>query len=208
MAGSLLEKLPYLPQILARPGWLTRFLLDRDATFFPNVLIPGKGPLPANDVRKVLAGAVVTWEDMKWIRAVWPGPILAKGVMTGDDARRALDEGCAGVIVSNHGGRQLDTCYPTTLALPEVLEAVGERSTVIVDGGIRRGADIVKALCMGAKAVFIGRAYAYGLAAESQAGIARSIAILRADLERTLAHLGCGSIRDLGPQFIHRLGRS
>ena len=80
--------------------------------------------------------------------------------------------------------------------------------TVIVDGGIRRGADIVKALCMGAKAVFIGRAYAYGLAAESQAGIARSIAILRADLERTLAHLGCGSIRDLGPQFIHRLGRS
>ena len=102
---------------------------------------------------------------MRWIRAVWPGPIVMKGVITGDDARRAIDEGAAGVIVSNHGGRQLDTCYPTVRALPEVVRAVQGRAEVLVDGGIRRGGDIVKALAMGAKAVLVGRAYAYGLAA-------------------------------------------
>jgi L-lactate dehydrogenase (cytochrome) len=150
----------------------------------------------------MLAGAVVTWEDMKWIRASWPGPIVTKGVITADDARQALDTGSSAVIVSNHGGRQLDTCYPTLRALPEVIRAVNGRTPVIVDGGIRRGGDIIKALCMGARAVLIGRAYAYGLAAEGRAGVAHAIAILKADLERTMALLGCASLKDLNATFI------
>jgi L-lactate dehydrogenase (cytochrome) len=139
---------------------------------------------------------------MKWIRAAWPGPIVAKGVITADDARRAFDTGSSGVIVSNHGGRQLDTCYPTVRALPEVVRAVNGQGPVLVDGGIRRGGDIIKALCMGAQAVLIGRAYAYGLAAEAGAGVAHAIAILKADLERTMALLGCSSLKDLHPSLV------
>jgi L-lactate dehydrogenase (cytochrome) len=145
---------------------------------------------------------VVTWQDLQWIKAAWPGPIVAKGIITGDDARRALDRGCAGVIVSNHGGRQLDTCYPTVRALPEVVQAVGGQAPVLVDGGIRRGGDILKAICMGAQAILLGRAYAYGLAAEGGAGVAKAISILRADLERTMALLGVASLKELDGSFV------
>jgi isopentenyl diphosphate isomerase/L-lactate dehydrogenase-like FMN-dependent dehydrogenase len=202
MSGNTLSMLPYLPSIMVKPRWLAQFMADREAMFFPNIQIPGKGACPASDVRAMLTGAVVTWEDMKWIRAAWPGPIVTKGVITGDDARRAFDTGSSGVIVSNHGGRQLDTCYPSPRALPEVLRAVNGQGPVLVDGGIRRGGDILKALCMGAKAVLIGRAYAYGLTAEGRAGVARAIAILKADLERTMALLGCSSLKDLNPSLV------
>jgi L-lactate dehydrogenase (cytochrome) len=194
--------LPYLPQILRRPRWLAQFLADRDALFFPNIEVPGTGPLPASDVRRMLSGAVVTWNDLEWIRAAWPGPILAKGVITGEDAHRALDHGCSGVIVSNHGGRQLDTCYPSLRALPEVVRAIGGQGTILCDGGIRRGGDILKAICMGADAVLIGRAYAYGLMAEGREGVARAIAILKADLERTMALLGCHKLSDLNASIV------
>lgn len=203
MGKSLFAMLPFTSQVLVRPAWLAGFLADRkNAMHYPNVLIPGKGPLPAIDVQTSLRNSVVTWADLKWIRQAWPGPILAKGVITGDDALRALDEGVAGIIVSNHGGRQLDTCYPSARALPEVLRAVNGRAEVLVDGGIRRGSDIVKAICMGAKAVLIGRAYGYGVAAGGYAGVARAIAILKADIERTLVLLGCQSVRNLNPSYI------
>lgn len=203
MGKSLFAMAPFTSQLVVRPAWLAGFLADRKAAMrYPNVLIPGKGPLPAIDVQTALRNSVVTWADLKWIREAWPGPILAKGVITPDDALRALDEGVAGIIVSNHGGRQLDTCYPTARALPHVLRAVNGRAEVLVDGGIRRGADVVKAIAMGAKAVLIGRAYGYGLAAGGQAGVARAIAILKADIERTLVLLGCASIRDLNGSFI------
>jgi L-lactate dehydrogenase (cytochrome) len=145
---------------------------------------------------------VVTWADLQWIRKLWTGPIVVKGVLTGEDARRALDEGAAGVIVSNHGGRQLDGVAASLRALPEVVKAVGDRAEVLMDGGVRRGSDIVKAICLGARAVLIGRAYAYGLGAAGEAGVARAIAILRADLERTLALLGCESIGELNRSYV------
>jgi L-lactate dehydrogenase (cytochrome) len=170
--------------------------------FYPNVVVPGAGPMRARDVRGNLLTSAVAWEDLSWIRSLWPGKIVMKGVITGEDARRALDEGAVGVIVSNHGGRQLDTCYPTVRALPEVLRAIGGRGDVLVDGGIRRGADIAKALAMGAKAVLVGRAYAYGLAGAGQAGVARAIGILRADLERTMALLGCASVHQLDASYV------
>lgn len=203
MGKSIFAMLPFTSQVIVRPKWTVGFLMDRkDATHYANVIIPGKGPLPTADVQNSLRDSVVTWADLKWIRAAWPGPILVKGVTTGDDARRALDAGVAGLIVSNHGGRQLDTCFPTARALPEVLEAVNGKAEVLVDGGIRRGADIVKAICMGAKAVLIGRAYGYGLAAAGQAGVARAIAILKADIERTLVLLGCASVSGLDRSYI------
>jgi isopentenyl diphosphate isomerase/L-lactate dehydrogenase-like FMN-dependent dehydrogenase len=203
MGKSLFSMLPYTSQVMVRPAWTASFLADRsNAMHYANVLIPGKGPLPAVDVQSSLRDSVVTWADLDWIRRAWPGHILVKGVITGDDARRAVDAGVSGLIVSNHGGRQLDTCFPTARALPEVLAAVNGQAEVLVDGGIRRGGDIVKAICMGAKAVLIGRAYGYGLAAAGHAGVARAIAILKADIERTLILLGCASIGKLDGSYI------
>jgi isopentenyl diphosphate isomerase/L-lactate dehydrogenase-like FMN-dependent dehydrogenase len=203
MGKNLFTMLPFTSQVIVRPKWAAGFLMDRTkAMHYANVIIPGKGPLPSIDVQNSLRDSVVTWADLKWIRQAWPGHILVKGVITGDDARRAVDAGVAGLIVSNHGGRQLDTCLPTARALPEVLEAVDGQAEVLVDGGIRRGADIVKAICMGAKAVLIGRAYGYGLAAGGQAGVARAIAILKADIERTLVLLGCASIDKLDRSYV------
>jgi len=203
LGSSLLAKIPFLSQFLTRPRWLTGFLLDGGVPKLPNIVIPGQGPMPLIDVSAALASAAVTWEDMRWIRDLWTGPIIIKGVLTGEDARRALDEGASAIVVSNHGGRQLD-CVPASLtALPEVVEAVKGRAEVLMDGGIRRGGDIVKAICLGARAVLIGRAYAYGLAAAGQAGVSRAIEILRTDLERTLKLLGCASIADLDGSFVN-----
>jgi isopentenyl diphosphate isomerase/L-lactate dehydrogenase-like FMN-dependent dehydrogenase len=203
MGKSLFAMLPFTSQVIVRPRWAAGFLMDRSAAMhYPNIIIPGKGPLPAMDVQASLRDSVVTWADLKWIRQAWPGHILVKGVITGDDARRAVDGGVAGLIVSNHGGRQLDTCFPTARALPEVLEAVNGQAEVFVDGGIRRGGDIVKAICLGAKAVLVGRAYGYGLAAGGQDGVARAIAILKADIERTLVLLGCASVSQLDRSYI------
>src|SRR5574337_2152583 len=122
--------------------------------------------------------------------------------MTGDDARRAVDEGAAAVVVSNHGGRQLDCLSATIRALPEVVAAVRGQVEVLMDGGIRRGGDVIKALCLGARAVLCGRAYAYGLGAAGEAGVARALEILRADLERTLKLLGCPSITVLDRSYV------
>ena len=203
LGGSILSKLPFLPQLFARPGWLASFLLDGAVPRLENILIPGHGPMPLMDVTAALAKAFVTWEDFRWLRKVWTGPILVKGVLTGDDARRAVDEGAAAVIVSNHGGRQLDGAPATLRALPEVVAAVNGQAEVLMDGGIRRGSDIVKAMCLGARAVLIGRAYAYGLAAAGQAGVNRALEILRTDVERTLLLIGCPSVSALSASHVN-----
>jgi isopentenyl diphosphate isomerase/L-lactate dehydrogenase-like FMN-dependent dehydrogenase len=190
-------KIRFLPHLLAHPGWLAGLLRDGGMLQLPNVVVPGRGPMPLSETQASLARSVVTWEDLKWLRKAWRGPIVVKGVLIGDDARRALDEGAAGVVVSNHGGRQLDGVAASLRALPEIVRAVGGRAEVLMDGGIRRGSDIAKAICLGARAVLIGRAYAYGLGAAGEAGVARAIEILRADLVRTLALIGCESVAEL-----------
>jgi len=139
---------------------------------------------------------------LKWIREIWKGPIVIKGVLTADDARRAVEEGVAAISVSNHGGRQLDGLPASLRALPEVVEAVQGRIEVWMDGGVRRGTDIAKALCMGARAVLCGRGYAYGLAAAGEAGVDRAIEILRTDVERTLRLLGCPSVAALDRSYV------
>ncbi len=169
---------------------------------FENVVIPGQGPMLFADVTAALEQSVVTWEDLKWIRQAWNGPIVIKGVHTAEDARRAVEMGANALVVSNHGGRQLDGVAPTLRVLPEVVEAVGDRIEVLLDGGIRRGSDIAKALSLGARTVMIGRAFAYGLGAAGGAGVARAIDILRSDLVRTLKLLGCGSIAELDRSYV------
>jgi L-lactate dehydrogenase (cytochrome) len=201
LSDNLMAKVPFLPQLLTRPAWLSSFLLDGGVPKLPNIVIPGRGSMSLIDASAALASAV-TWEDLRWIRGIWPGPIIIKGVLTGDDARRAIDEGAAAVVVSNHGGRQLDGVPATLRALPEIVTAVNGRAEVLMDGGIRRGSDIIKAICLGARAVLVGRAYAYGLAAGGDAGVARALEILRADLERTLKLLGCTSISALDRSYV------
>lgn len=202
LSGNPFSMIPYLPQVFSRPGWLASFLIDGGVPKLENVVVPGRGPIPMVDVGKALAESAVTWADMRWLRELWPGPIIVKGVLTGDDARRAMDEGAAAVVVSNHGGRQLDGLPATIRALPEVLAAVNGRIEVLMDGGIRRGTEVVKAICMGARAVLVGRAYAYGLAAAGRPGVNRAIQILRTDIERTLRLLGCASIAALDRTYI------
>jgi L-lactate dehydrogenase (cytochrome) len=203
ISGGPFEKIPYLPQIFSRPGWLFSFLRDGGVPALPNVVVPGKGPMPLIDVAAALAESAPTWADLRWIREIWKGPIVIKGVLTADDARLAIDEGAAAVSVSNHGGRQLDGVPASLRALPEVVDAVKGRIEVFMDGGIRRGTDIVKALCMGANAVLCGRAYAYGLAAAGEAGVNRAIEILRTDVERTLRLLGCASVSELDRSYVN-----
>ena len=202
LSGNLFSMLPFLPQILSRPRWLASFLLDGGVPHLENIVVPGKGPMPLIDVSSSLAKGAVSWADLRWIRESWKGPIVIKGVLIAEDARRAVDEGALAVVVSNHGGRQLDSVSPTIRALPEIVAAVGRQIEVLMDGGIRRGSDIVKALCLGARAVLVGRAYAYGLGAAGEAGVTRAIQILRNDVERTLGLLGCGSVAELNRSYV------
>lgn len=202
LGNGVFAKIPFLPNLLLHPGWLISFVLDGGVPKLENVVVPGEGPLDMVNVSESLSRGAVSWKDLRWIRDSWSGPIVIKGVLIADDARRAVDEGASAVVVSNHGGRQLDSVSPTIRAVPEIVAAVGNQAEVIMDGGVRRGSDIVKALCLGARAVLVGRAYAYGLAAAGHAGVARAIQILRQDVDRTMRLLGCNSVRDLDASYI------
>ena len=202
MGKSPLAKLPYLPNVLAHPGWLAGFLRDGGVPKLENVVLPGKGPMELIDVGAALARSAVTWADLSWIRKIWTGPLVIKGILTGEDAQRAIEEGASAVVVSNHGGRQLDGVSSTLRALPEVVKAVHGRIEVLMDGGVRSGSDIVKGLCLGARAVLIGRAYAYGLGAAGYPGVLRALEILRTDLERTLRLLGCSAVSELDASYV------
>jgi isopentenyl diphosphate isomerase/L-lactate dehydrogenase-like FMN-dependent dehydrogenase len=209
-AGPLLKghiggSLPHLWQLLNRPWWVAGYLRDGAPRVFPNVELPGVGAMPCGDTSILLEQTNVTWRDLAWIREAWGGPLVVKGVQTADVARQAADAGADAVVVSNHGGRQLDGVAASLSVLPEVVAAVGDRVEVLMDGGIRRGSDIVKARCLGARAVLIGRAYAWALGAGGGPGVARAIQILRADLVRTLRLLGCESMTALDRSFIEVL---
>ena len=202
MGTNPFAKIPYLPNLLAHPRWLAAFIGDGMIRPFPNVVIPGSGPLAAIDVAAALESAQVSWTDLKWIRELWDGPIVMKGVMTADDAKRSVDHGAQGIVVSTHAGRQLDSVAGSLRVLPGILEAVGSQIDVIFDGGIRRGSDVVKAMAMGAKAVLLGRGYAYGMAAAGDAGIERALEIFQADIVRTLKLLGCPSMAQLDSSYV------
>jgi isopentenyl diphosphate isomerase/L-lactate dehydrogenase-like FMN-dependent dehydrogenase len=202
LRGNIWSKIPFAPQVLARPRWLTRFLLDGGLPDMPNIVSAETGVLRVRDAHTAMKREVFSWDDTQWIRALWKGPIVIKGVLSADDAKRSLDHGAAAVVVSNHGGRQLDGVPASLQVLPEVVAAVKDQAEVLMDSGIRRGSDIAKALCMGARAVLCGRAFAYGLAAGGEAGVARAIEMLRSDLERCLKLLGCRSVDALNESYV------
>jgi L-lactate dehydrogenase (cytochrome) len=199
--GGLIEKLPFLAQFATRPRWLAGFLRDGGLMSFPNVML-ADGPMPYADVGVALEQSATSWSDLSWIREAWRGPIVVKGIHTREDALRAIEHGAEAVVVSNHGGRQLDGVRPTLQVLPEVVEAVAGRTEILMDSGVRRGADIARALCLGARAVLIGRAYAYALGAAGGSGVARALDILRNDLIRTMKLLGCASVKELDASYV------
>ena len=203
MGNNIFAQAKYLPNIIAHPSWLVDYLLGGGMKRLPNVIMPDGSHFALTDVAKALETSVVTWDDLKWIRALWKGTITIKGLLTADDALKARDLGCDGVVVSNHGGRQLDQVASGLGALPEVVAAVGKDMDVLMDGGIRRGGDIIKA-ALGAKGVLVGRGYAYGMAAAGQAGIERALEIFRTDLTRTMKLLGCNSVSELDASYLQK----
>jgi isopentenyl diphosphate isomerase/L-lactate dehydrogenase-like FMN-dependent dehydrogenase len=202
LRGTIRSQLPYLPQFLAHPLWLARFLHDGGLPAMPNVVTSVGGALQVRNAHSALTQTSISWEDMRWIRELWRGPIVIKGVLTAADARRSIDEGATAIVVSNHGGRQLDGTPASLRVLPEIVAAVKGDAEVLMDSGIRRGSDVIKALCLGAKAVLCGRAYAYGLAAAGGPGVARALEILREDLVRTLKLLGSQSVSALDRSYV------
>jgi L-lactate dehydrogenase (cytochrome) len=204
LMGDWRGSLPHIWQFVTHPRWVMDYFADGAVRVFPNVELPGVGAMPCRDVGALLASTVVTWDDFRWIKDAWKGPVVVKGVHTGDDARRAIDVGADAMVVSNHGGRQLDGVPASLRALPEVIAAVNGRVEVLMDGGVRRGSDIVKALCLGARAVLVGRAYVWGLGAAGGPGVDRAIEILRDDVVRTLHLLGCSSVSNLDASYVEK----
>jgi pre-mycofactocin synthase len=194
--------LRYAPQVLTRPRYLAGWARHGR---LPDLTVPNFGP-PGEPAPGFFAAyrswqsvAPPTWDDIAWIRSRWDGPFLVKGVMRADDARRAVDAGATAVSVSNHGGNNLDGTPASIRALPAVVAAVGDRAEVLLDGGVRRGGDVVKALALGARAVMIGRAYLWGLAAGGPSGVRNVFGILRGGIDSALLALGHSSVHDLTP---------
>jgi isopentenyl diphosphate isomerase/L-lactate dehydrogenase-like FMN-dependent dehydrogenase len=196
------------PQVITRPRWAWRFWRDGMPFDFPNAIIPdGQDTPPSMSELSKSAGVSVspTWDDISWIRERWGGPLVVKGVLTGNDAKVAAGLGADGVIVSNHGGRQLDGTPASLSVLEEVVEAVGDRVEVLLDGGVRRGSDVAKALALGARTVLVGRPAVWGLAVGGNSGVAAVLGLLRAELTRTMQLLGRSSVRELDPDCVSRL---
>lgn len=192
--------LRFAPSVVVRPGWLWRFLRAGalpDLTT-PNLVGIGEvGPTFFGAYGEWMGTPPPTWQDLAWLREQWDGPMMIKGVMRADDARRAVDVGATAISVSNHGGNNLDSTPAAIRALPGVVEAVGDQLEVLLDGGIRRGSDVVKAVALGARAVMIGRPYLWGMAANGERGVHNVLEILRQDIDSTLYGLGRSDIHDV-----------
>jgi heme/flavin dehydrogenase (mycofactocin system) len=194
------ELIRLAPQGLRRPRWLLRWARSGrpPALTVPNMAEPGR-PAPTffGAYGQWLQTPPPTWADLAWLREQWTGPFLLKGVMRVDEARRAVDAGFSAISVSNHGGNNLDGTPATIRALPAIADAVGDQIEVLLDGGIRRGSDVVKSLALGARAVLIGRAYLWGLAAGGRTGVQNVLDVLRNGIDSTLLALGHGSVHEL-----------
>src|SRR5438309_1580153 len=194
--------------ILRHPRWLIEVLGRNGVPRFRNLesfLPPGAASaVGGSTVIPHLFEATISWNDIAWVRSLWPRKLLIKGVLSVADAERAAALGCDGIVLTNHGGRQLDSCVAPIDVVAEVAGAVGQRLTIIVDSGFRRGTDVVKALALGAHAVMLGRALLYGLAAGGEQGVQRALQMLTTEIDRVLGQLGCCSVSELGPHLVRR----
>lgn len=179
----------FAPEVVTRPRWLVGFV--RDGMFLSTPRAQQGNPQWS-----------ATWSDLKWIRECWGGPLVIKGIVTEEDARRAVAEGASAVVVSNHGGHALDGAPATLVALPEVVAAADGEVEVLCDGGVRRGSDVIKALALGAQAVLVGRPFLWGLAVGGDRGVMRMFEVFRTELDRTLALLGCRSAAEVDRSYI------
>ena len=190
------------PEALARPQWSLEWIRAGGP---PDLTVPNVSPLGApaptffGAYGEWMMTAPPSWDDLRWLREQWDGPFMLKGLIRVDDARRAVDAGYTAISVSNHGGNNLDTTPASIRALSAIAEAVGDQIEILLDGGIRRGSDVVKALALGAKAVMIGRASLWGLGAAGQAGVENVLDVLRAGIESALLGLGRASTSELTP---------
>ncbi|MCK9898322.1 pre-mycofactocin synthase MftD [Frankia sp. AgB32] len=195
----------YAPQVALRPGYLGRWIRSRS---LPDLGVPNLVPLDVTPPTffgaygQWMGTPPPTWTDLAWLRERWDGPFMIKGITRPDDARRAVDVGASAISVSNHGGNNLDSTPASIRCLPGVVDAVGDQVEVLLDGGIRRGSDVVKALALGARAVMIGRAYLWGLAAGGERGVTNVLEILRQGVSETLLGLGRSSVHELSPEDI------
>lgn len=194
--------LRFFPQVSIRPKWLFDFFRDGMNIDAAMVRGPSGRPLTIADAAGRLPLEIPVWEDLSWIREQWQRPIIVKGLLTADDARRAVDLGASAVVVSNHGGHMLPSTAPTMHVLPDVVEAVGDQVEVLLDSGVRSGEDVIKAICLGARAVLIGRGYLWAHAAAGEAGVRRILSVFRDGIDATLALLGCPSVAALDRSFI------
>jgi (S)-mandelate dehydrogenase len=202
MQLSLLSML----DVLAHPGWLRRVMIPNGAPQFANLteLLPPGAQSALAGVRFMgtQINARLSWDDMERIRRRWPGKLVLKGILCVEDSQRAVDVGADGIVLSNHGGRQLDSSVSGVELLPSVTAEFGSRLAILVDGGFCRGSDVLKAIALGAHGVMIGRATLYGLAAGGQPGVAHAIGLLRTEMERTLTLLGCRNLGELGRHLV------
>lgn len=191
-----------LPQVIGKPRWLSEFLIHRNGLSVAMASTDDGRPLATFDLMKAVHHSTPVWADIAWIRERWKGPLVIKGLVTVADARLAVEHGADGIVVSNHGGNTID-CRPATLSvLPRIVNAVGGQCEVLMDGGVRRGSDVVKAVALGARAVLIGRAYVFGLMAAGQPGVSRSLEIIEHGLRATMASIGCASVADLDRSYV------
>jgi heme/flavin dehydrogenase (mycofactocin system) len=197
---DLKNVLKFAPEVLRRPRWLSSYLRTGavpDLTV-PNMALPGEdAPGFFGAYGEWMQTALPRWEDIAWLREQWGGPFMLKGISRPDDARRAVDAGVSAISVSTHGGNNLDGTPGSIRSLPAVVDAVGDEVEVLLDGGIRRGSDAVKAMALGAKAVMIGRAYLWGMAANGERGVQNVLSILRSGMDEALLGLGKSSVHDL-----------
>lgn len=195
----------FAPEAVRRPRWLADWLQSGS---LPNLTVPNM--VPVDSPAPTFFGAYgewmqtppPSWEDLRWLRTQWDGPFMVKGIMRVDDARRAVDIGASAISVSNHGGNNVDGTPATIRALPAIASAVGTDLEVLLDGGVRRGNDVVKAVALGARAVMIGRAALWGLAANGQAGVENVLDVLRNGIDSTMRGIGCTSVRDLNADHV------
>jgi L-lactate dehydrogenase (cytochrome) len=195
--------------LVSHPGWIRRVALGGRPLTFGNLekAVPNaRTPEAFKEWVDAQFDPSVTWDDIAWVRERWPGRLVVKGVLDPEDARRAADAGVDGVVVSNHGGRQLDAVPSTTRALPDVVDAVGDQVEVLADGGVRTGLDVVKMMAMGARAVLVGRAWAWAVAGRGEAGVRHVLQVMKADIDTALGLTGQTSITDLDRSALYEPG--
>jgi L-lactate dehydrogenase (cytochrome) len=190
--------------IATKPGWALGILRGRRKTF-GNLAGHVRGMDNVNSLAQWIAGQFdpsLSWKDVEWIKTLWPGKLVLKGLLDVEDAKRAAKSGAAALVVSNHGGRQLDGTVSSISALPKIVDAVGSEIEIMFDGGIRSGQDVLRALALGARSCMIARAYLYGLGAGGEAGVARAIEIIRNELDVTMALTGTNSVKQIGRHLL------